>query len=120
MNKNFKSKSKSKGKDIIKVKASQNTEKKKPNTQIPQIKALSLNQLQDSNRKITEPQKPPKTEIKDEKNPKIEELFKGADNPQKYDFNLHKHLKENLKFKDKQCKDGLTKESLYCLDCKIS
>ena len=126
MKKNVKSKSKSKGKEKVKVKASQNTEKKKVNTQnnqIPQIKPVSLNQLQDSNKKITtpqKPQKPPTTEIKDEKNPKIEELFKGADNPQKYDFNLHKHLKENLKFKDKQCKDGLTKESLYCLDCKIS
>jgi hypothetical protein len=25
-----------------------------------------------------------------------------------------------LKFKDKQCKDGLSKETLYCLDCKQS
>ena len=123
MKKNIKSKSKSRGKEKIKVKASQNTEKKQPNTKTPQIKPVSLNKLQDSNRKTSPPQKPqepPTKEIKDEKPQKIEELFKGADNPQKYDFNLHKHLKENLKFKDKQCKDGLTKESLYCLDCKIS
>jgi hypothetical protein len=33
---------------------------------------------------------------------------------------LHKHLKENLKFKDKQCKDGLNKETLYCFECKLS
>ena len=123
MKKNIKSKSKSRGKEKIKVKASQNTEKKQPNTKTPQIKPVSLNKLQDSNRKTSPPQKPqepPTKEIKDEKPKKIEELFKGADNPQKYDFNLHKHLKENLKFKDKQCKDGLTKESLYCLDCKIA
>ena len=120
MKKNFKSKSKSKGKEKIKVKTSQNTEKKetKPQT-VAQIKPVSINQLQDSVSKETQP-KNPSTEIKDEKSQKIEELFKGADNPQKYDFNLHKHLKENLKFKDKQCKDGLTKKSLYCLDCKVS
>ena len=120
MKKNFKSKSKSKGKEKIKVKTSQNTEKKetKPHT-VAQIKPVSINQLQDSVSKETQP-KNPSTEIKDEKSQKIEELFKGADNPQKYDFNLHKHLKENLKFKDKQCKDGLTKKSLYCLDCKVS
>ena len=120
MKKNFKSKSKSKGKEKIKVKTSQNTEKKetKPQT-VAQIKPVSINQLQDSASKETQP-KSPSTEIKDEKSQKIEELFKGADNPQKYDFNLHKHLKENLKFKDKQCKDGLTKKSLYCLDCKVS
>ena len=120
MKKNFKSKSKSKGKEKIKVKTSQNTEKKetKPQT-VAQIKPVSINQLQDSVSKETQPKKP-STEIKDEKSQKVEELFKGADNPQKYDFNLHKHLKENLKFKDKQCKDGLTKKSLYCLDCKVS
>ena len=120
MKKNFKSKSKSKGKEKIKVKTSQNTEKKetKPQT-VAQIKPVSINQLQDSVSKETQP-KNPSTEIKDENSQKIEELFKGADNPQKYDFNLHKHLKENLKFKDKQCKDGLTKKSLYCLDCKVS
>lgn len=113
MKRNFKSKSKSKGKDKIKVKTYQNTEKKVP--KIQQLKPVT-NQSKNSNLKEqTEPKK-----IKDEKLEKIENIFKGADNPPKYDFNLHKHLKENLKFKDKQCKDGLTKESLYCLDCKIS
>ena len=33
---------------------------------------------------------------------------------------MYKHVKENLRNKDKLCKDKLTKESLYCLDCKIS
>ena len=37
-----------------------------------------------------------------------------------YGFNLYKHLKENLRNKDKLCKDKLTKESFYCLDCKLS
>ena len=109
MKRNFKSKSKSKGKDKIKVKTSQNTDKKKPtniSTSIP------------INLQIETPNSQP--EVKDEKKQEIEELFKGADNPPKYDFNLHKHLKENLKFKDKQCKNGLTKDSLYCLDCKLS
>ena len=51
---------------------------------------------------------------------KLEKIFKDADKVSKYNFDLHKHLKENIKFKDKQCKDGLTKESLYCFECKLS
>ena len=35
-------------------------------------------------------------------------------------FDLYKHVKENLRNKDKLCKDKLTKESYYCLDCKLS
>ena len=35
-------------------------------------------------------------------------------------FDLYKHLKENLKNKDLLCKDPLTEDSLYCLNCKIS
>ena len=115
MKRNYKSKSKSKGKDTIKVKTSQNTDKKEPLTQIPQLKPVSVNHMHDLNTKNKFDIAP-----KDEKSLKIEEMFKGADNPPKYGFNLHKHLKENLKFRDKQCKDGLTKESLYCLDCKVS
>ena len=60
-----------------------------------------------------------KSQSKDN-NKKLEEILANADKTTKYDFNLHKHLKENIKFRDKQCKDGLTKETLYCLDCKIS
>ena len=41
-------------------------------------------------------------------------------NPESYGFNLYKHLKENLRNKDKLCKDKLTKDSFYCLDCKLS
>ena len=57
---------------------------------------------------------------KEENEKKLNEILANADKTTKYDFNLHKHLKENLKFRDKQCKDGLTKETLYCLECKIS
>jgi len=35
-------------------------------------------------------------------------------------FDLYKHLKENIKNKDLLCKDPLTEDSLYCLNCKIS
>ena len=51
---------------------------------------------------------------------KLDKIFKDADQISKYDFNLHKHLKENIKFRDKQCKDGLNKETLYCLECKLA
>jgi hypothetical protein len=119
MKRSYKSKSKSKGKDRIKIKAYQNTDKKEPKAQIPQIKPVSINQLQNLDKKLKEPENPP-IEKKDEKAEKIEQIFKGAENPPKYEFNLHKHLKENLKFKDKLCNDGLTKNSLYCLDCKKS
>ena len=122
MKRNIKSKSKSRGKEKIKVKALHNTEKKQPKQgTTAQIKPVTINQLQDTNKKQNSIQKPPQQqspplEIKDEKTQKIEELFKDAENPPKYDFNLHKHLKENLKFKDKQCKDGLSKESSYCFN----
>ena len=56
----------------------------------------------------------------DTKQQKLEKIFKEAEKVSKYDFDLHKHLKENIKFKDKQCKDGLSKEALYCLECKLS
>ena len=69
------------------------------------------------------PEKQEKNDLKqedEEKQKKLEEIFNNAAEASKFDFNLHKHLKENLKLRDKQCKDGLTKDSLYCLDCKIS
>ena len=118
MKRTNKSKSKSKGKDRIKIKTLQNTDKKETKAPNPQIKPVSINQIKDSD--IKNKPNPSPTKIKDPKLKKIEELFKGADNPPKYSFNLHKHLKENLKFKDKECKDTLSKDSLYCLDCKLS
>ena len=41
-------------------------------------------------------------------------------NPELCVFDLYKHIKENLRNKDKLCKDKLTKESYYCIDCKMS
>lgn len=38
----------------------------------------------------------------------------------KYEFNLYKHLKENIKNREKLCKDGISKDSSYCLECKVS
>ena len=49
-------------------------------------------------------------------NPLIETNY----DPNLYGFNLYRHIKENLRNKDKLCKDKLTKESYYCIDCKIS
>ena len=57
---------------------------------------------------------------KEIENKEIEKLLENAETLPKYEFNLYKHLKENLKLRDKQCKDGLTKDSQYCFDCKIS
>ena len=37
-----------------------------------------------------------------------------------YGFDLYKHLKENLRNKEKLCKDQLTKNSYYCKECKQS
>ena len=48
---------------------------------------------------------------------KEEIKIEGAD---KYEFNLYKHLKENFQNMEKTCKDGISKDSLYCLECKIS
>jgi hypothetical protein len=113
MRRNFKPKSKSKGKEKIKVKTSKIIDKKEPLSELPKIRIVSPNHIKDLNSNNDFPPE-------DENCKEIEEIFKGAENPPKYQFNLHKHLKENLKFKDKQCKDGLNKESLYCLDCKTS
>ena len=99
MKRRTKSKSKSKGKDWIKIKTLQNTDKNDAKTQNAQIKPVSINQIKDPN--IKSKSNPQVTEIKNPKLQKIEELFKGPDNPPKYSFNLHKHLKENLKFKGK-------------------
>ena len=50
----------------------------------------------------------------------INSIFSGINNSKKYDFDLYKHLKENIKFKEKLCKDGLSQNSYYCINCKIS
>ena len=95
-------------------------------------KKLNFGASDEIDRKIPKPEPHPQSPIPpSEEKPKIltqneinqkkiENIFKEGDKVSKYDFNLHKHLKENLKFKDKQCKDGLNKETLYCFECKLS
>ena len=51
---------------------------------------------------------------------KLDSMFNEINNTKKYDFDIYKHLKENIKFKEKLCQDGLSKLSYYCLNCKIS
>ena len=54
----------------------------------------------------------------EEENKKEEEIqIEGED---KYNFNLYKNLKQNFQNMDKSCKDGISKESLYCLECKLT
>ena len=59
-------------------------------------------------------EKKPTEEVKDV------DKFKENYDPNLYGFNLYKHVKENMINKDKLCKDKLTKECYYCLNCKIS
>ena len=51
---------------------------------------------------------------------KLDIILKNSNIKKEYDFDLYKNLKSSLKLKDKQCKDGLTKNSYYCLECKIA
>ena len=91
-------------------------------------KKLSFENVEEIKKKIPIPESYPKSpspisEInppKETNEQKLEKIFKEGDKVSKYDFDLHKHLKENIKFKDKQCKDGLSTETLYCLQCKLS
>ena len=89
-------------------------------------KKLSNASSEEADRKIPLPEPKPQSpksialSEKEIKQQKLDKLFKDVDQVSKYDFNLHKHLKENIKFRDKQCKDGLNKETLYCLECKLS
>jgi hypothetical protein len=91
-------------------------------------KKLSFDNVEEIKNKIPIPESYPKSpspisEInppKETNEQKLEKIFKEGDKVSKYDFDLHKHLKENIKFKDKQCKDGLSTETLYCLQCKLS
>ena len=66
-------------------------------------------------------QKIPQNKINDDNNEEEEKVpevpFEGA---KKYEFNLYKHLKENIKNKDKLCIDGITPDTLYCVNCKTS
>ena len=89
-------------------------------------KKLSYAKSEEIDKKIPIPEPQPQSPIlpalseKEINQQKLEKIFKEGEKISKYDFNLHKHLKENIKFRDKQCKDGLSKGTLYCLDCKLS
>ena len=66
------------------------------------------------NKKTLETKKNDKEEKK-EVNPLIENY-----DPNLYGFNLYRHIKENLQNRERLCQDNLTKDSLYCADCKVS
>ena len=102
------------------------TAKKKPAQK--STKKVTVNKLEEE-MPLPEPkpieavQKIPENKISEEKKEE-EEQDKMPEIPleeaNKYEFNLYKHLKENIKNKDKLCKDGISSESLYCLECKVS
>ena len=102
------------------------TAKKKPAQK--STKKVTANKLEEE-MPLPEPkpieavQKIPENKISEEKKEE-EEQDKMPEIPleeaNKYEFNLYKHLKENIKNKDKLCKDGISSESLYCLECKVS
>jgi len=96
-------------------------------SKVPNIKAQHQNNLFPKNANLY--QKESKSMGKDEEQKivvqKAEEInptrIPGKNyDPNLYGFNLYKNVKENLKNKDNLCKDELTKESFYCLDCKLS
>ena len=87
----------------ITIKSNQKSEHKKPQ-----------NSFDNKNNNINVNNTP---EIEEE-NKKEEELQIEGEN--KYEFNLYKNLKQNFQNIDKSCKDGITKESSYCLECKLT
>ena len=87
----------------------------------------NLNSSQDASNNLKVTFQIPKKTNKNKKPKKEDETIKIEDpllfqnyDPNLYGFNLYKHIKENLRNKDKLCKDALTKDSLYCIDCKLS
>jgi len=66
-------------------------------------------------------QKIPEKHINDENKENEDKMPEvPIEDANKYDFNLYKHLKENIQNKEKLCNDGISNESQYCLDCKMS
>ena len=100
------------------------------NKMIKKKTALKINNKEDSkkleqksfeekiklNNNITIEEKEKENE-KENEDKKEEIEIEGAD---KYEFNLYKHLKENYQNIEKLCKDGISKDSSYCLECKLS
>ena len=93
---------------------------KNDNIKIPKQNILKKEDLKENAKKANKEGK--KDDNKEKDNPQEKENEKPKENydPNLYGFNLYKHIKENLRNKDKLCKDKLTKESYYCIDCKIS
>ncbi len=89
------------------------------NLKVPKENIVNNDKVEIPNNQNNEDNKNNDTNKETENTKKIE-LFKENCDPNLYGFNLYKHVKENLINKDKLCKDKLTKESYYCLDCKIS
>lgn len=56
----------------------------------------------------------------DYNDPEAIEKFLIKEDPNKYGFNLWLHMKRNLQNIEKLCKDELSKNSYYCIDCKLS
>ena len=79
----------------------------------------NLNKSQDSLKSPTYMSTKSNKNKNKKKEEKPDPLIENYD-PNLYGFNLYKHIKENLSNKEKLCKDKLTKDSLYCIDCKIS
>ena len=69
---------------------------------------------------VKETKKTKKNKKKEEKKEEQTDKFTENYDPDVYGFNLYKHMKENLRNVERLCKDNLTKNSLYCLDCKLS
>ena len=90
---------------------------KSPNSLRIQKQNIFKKDLNENEQKKTSQTK--NEENKEGENNKKEKPQENYD-PNLYGFNLYKHIKENLRNKDKLCKDKLTKNSYYCIDCKIS
>ena len=103
----------------LNVDRSTNKKKTGPNTKNIK-KGINPNKLEEE-MPLPEPkpieavQRIPENNEEEEKMPEI-----PLEEANKYEFNLYKHLKENLKNRDKLCTDGITSDSSYCLECKVS
>ena len=111
--------------NILKKDSNENETKKiKEEKKNEDIKVNEIKKIKDEKKTEEKKDKKENKENKDNKEkenqPKEEEKQQENYDPNLYGFNLYKHIKENLRNKDKLCKDKLTKETYYCIDCKIS
>jgi len=112
----------SQDKDIGQSYAKNNAKNKKPRN-LSMDRNISANQSGLKSPKNYKPyipgSKKNKNKAKEEEEAKVDPLVVNYD-PNLYGFNLYKNIKENLSNRERLCQDKLTKDSLYCLDCKIS